>query len=439
MADNKNYGLNISAESLSNEMNDMVAKTGKDLRINVGNPVASPTSQTFMSGFSSDAFSKDPVDGLEQGIVEGVHNLNIPGLTPSSQPFTTGFSSETSNDIQDTVESTGMHFGNIAVPPAARPDSDGHFGSSVASGFGLSAENYTQNAHDIQDRFTSVVPTGLVDKFSLPSTSDALDGSNTSAEGMKFDIPDSLTSTSAGSFLNEKLEESQTLATNTFDDVAVATTSAQNDLFSNVSEATTTAEESLFNDVAEASTTAENAHNVLFNNVSEASETAEQSLFGYTGGSLSQEVVDKDAEENEEEAIDDCEGNALKVEDDLDKDENDNEEYAADEGVIEFEEEAMEGAEADDLAVKDSELDAEATDDLAAKDSEWDAEESEGFEEEEPTKAPADNQEVEVSEGAEDYAEESKEVQEEIESGDVEEEATGGEFTVQRCFEFYTR
>jgi hypothetical protein len=436
MADNKNYGLNISTESLSNEMNDMVAKTGKDLGISTSNSVVSPTSQTFMSGFSTDVISKDPVDSTEQGIVEGVHNLNIPALTPSSKPFTTGFSPETSNDIQDDTGSTGMHFGTIAVPPAARPDSDGHFGSSVASGVGLSAENYTQNTHDIQDRLTSVVPTGFVENFNLPSTSDVFGGSSTSAGGTKLDMPDSLTSTSAGSFLNDKLEESQTFATNTFDDVTATSTTAQNDLYSNVSEATTAAEES------------------LLNNVTEASTTAEKSLFSNTGGLLSQEVVDNDAKEDKEEAMDDAQSDAVEVEDDTDRNQKDNGEYAADEGVIEFEEAAVEGAEADDLAAKDLEFDAEEaddlaandaefdveeTDDLAAKNAEWDAEESEGFEEEEPTQAPADDQAVDVSEGAEECAEEKKNVEEKIELCDVEEEDMGGQFTVRRCFEFFIR
>lgn len=323
MADNKNQGLSFSAESLSNEMNDLVAKTGKDLGINSGNTVASPTSQTFMSGFSSDAISKDPIDGLQQGIVQGVHNLNIPAVTPSSQPFTTGFSSENfSNDIKDAIGSTGMQFGNIDVPPAARPDSDGHFGSTIASGLGLSAENYTQKSQDIltssQDRLASMVPAGFttgLENIKLPTSSDIFGGSSESSGGMKFDMPDSLTSASAGTFINDRVGESQALATNTLNNVTAAATTAQKDLFGNISETATTAQKDLFGNVTEATTSAQKdlmsnvteasttAEKSLFGNLTAATTSAQNSLFGYTGGLLGQEAADKDAKEGAAEAM----------------------------------------------------------------------------------------------------------------------------------------
>ena len=323
MADNKNQGLSFSAESLSNEMNDLVAKTGKDLGFNSGNSVASPTSQTFMSGFSSDAISKDPIDGLQQGIVQGVHNLNIPAVTPSSQPFTTGFSSENfSNDIKDAIGSTGMQFGNIDVPPAARPDSDGHFGSTIASGLGLSAENYTQKSQDIltssQDRLASMVPAGFttgLENIKLPTSSDIFGGSSESSGGMKFDMPDSLTSTSAGTFINDRVGESQALATNTLDNVTAAATTAQKDLFGNISETATSAQKDLFGNVTEATTSAQKdlmsnvteasttAEKSLFGNLTAATTSAQNSLFGYTGGLLGQEAADKDAKEGAAEAM----------------------------------------------------------------------------------------------------------------------------------------
>lgn len=267
MADNKNYGLSISTENLPNEVKSIVDE--KDLGIQSGKPLVSPTSHTFVTGFSNDI-----TDSFDQVMLKGVHNFGIPEVTPTSQPFTSAFSSDNySSDTQDALGATGIHFGRIAVPPTARPDSDGHFASTIASGLGLSAENYTQNTDDvlgsergldqamqagshitsndqnaiiahsganqygvssILNNLSGSVTSDVTTETTAQSAHDILGGARMSAGGINVDMPavDSSTSANAGSFLNDCQEDSRACATNAFDNMAEASATAEKNMLS---------------------------------------------------------------------------------------------------------------------------------------------------------------------------------------------------------------